>query len=996
MSGLPNGYKTVDKSLVKGRLKDPSPLDKGMRSLLVKDKDIRNNKDAEEKAKPPIAKVKSLSDIISNNIQAANDLRTITHYIKRAEQIWTTLLLKPNGDQKQLLIYDSESTDIKNGKLHELLIRKVESYFTSRYPIEETIPQIIKDVLFRTGSYVLFNMSHPALDHLINGMEVNPDDVTGNESLMNKAYKDVSKHYLNGDLKTPINFGYIRKEKKKDNLGGFESIYGGVPSREPEYNLLHEDLKFTFTDNPIVLKTAKLGEAIKEARLRSLSGTEGIEKSIRNVFRKDPNKRRKVNNNHVNAVSNKTFQEEIKSLYPDRHYDENESISIRKSKFYSGRGRGQGITFHWPSEAVINVSLNGQVGKHFGHILLTDPETGSPLKNTSDVKFYQKAKGSGAEASQPKMGTMNELISHIRSIADGKECDIDLSWMIEFGSATLEKELMEGFINGDLGKDVSISLSEDNKKLYWSRAMRDQGVRAIFVPAEYVTYIAIDYNKLGFGVSLVEEAKMQIGRLAVLDTADALAQVENAISHTLMTISLEKEDLDPRNVVAMIRDEYFANNPTLHDILGYNNVSIDAVLDRFKEQSLTIKVEANDNPYIISPQIEARQMEREPLKSIDRETRENLLNAIAGRFVLKRSWMEDTGDGNDFQVEALAEQELLRNQTMEFSRIFSSGITDFMRKHIAVNEPLINELAEIIRDNKKLYMNPDQTGNLDLDDEIKEALEGKSPEESQSENANDDLKANTAPKKKKKDEEVVEETSEVDEDEPTDAEIVVMETVLSDFLNNFYVLLPTPAITEALNKIDDKLDAIDKLVDRWVEMGGGAKLMKRRAEEAGMDPETIIDSVRAVLINEAFTRFNLPMPFEAILNSGKAGGILNIVNHVTDLDMNVNKFLNEWLKGTKKTKGMFERLKLAVEKAGSEVEDEIDDQGNVKPAPSSEFEEQTDLGGNGEEEGISTDENKSQEIPTETDGNKTAGQLEEQGGIGGDGIAKTSDDIFGS
>lgn len=967
MSQLPHGYRTVDRAQVKGRLKNLSPLDKSMRSLLVKDTTIRNEKDAEEKTKPPIGKVKSLSDIISNNIQAATDLRTITHYIKRAEQIWTTLLLKPNGDQKQLLIYDSENSDIKNGKLHELLLQQVENYFTTKYPIEETIPQIIKDVLFRTGSYVYFNMSHPALDHLINGMEVDADSVAGKESLTATANQVLTQHFVGGNFNTALNVGYIRKERSTaaGSFVGFESLYGSRANREPEYNLVDPALKWTFTDNPVVLKTSELANRLREDRLRNMSGMEGIEKSIRNVFQRQKGKKKKTNNNNVGIVSNKTFQEEIKSLYPDRNYDDNESISIRKSKFYSGRNRGLGITYHWPSESCIPVNLNGEIGKPFGFILMTDPETGDPLKNTSDVKFYQRAKGAGEVENKPKMGSMNEIVNHIRNVAQGKECTEDMEWMVQFASATLEKELIEGFINGDLHKDVTVSLTEENKKLFLGRAMRDQGVRAIFVPAEYVTYIAVDYNKLGVGRSLVDEAKLHITRLAVLDTADALAQVENAISHTLMTIDLEKEDLDPRNVAAMIRDEYFANNPTLHDILGYNNVSIDSVLDRFKEQSLTIKVNPGDNPHIIAPQIESRQMEREPLKSIDRDTRENLLNAVAGYFVLKRSWLEDTGEGNDFAVEALAEQELLRNQSTEFSRVFARGLTDFMRKHIRVNEPLINDLVDIIKDNKKLYMKPDQTGALELDEELKAKLE---------EDSNED-------------------------GELTDAEMSVIEAVLKDFMNTMFVVLPTPAITEALNKIEDKIEAVDKLVEFWVDIGGGTKMMKRQAEKAGLEADDVVETVRAVLLNEAFERFNLPMPFESILRDGNAGGILNIVSHVTDLDMNVHKFLTEWLKGNKKTKKLFDKLKEQVEKM------------NEEETPEEEIREQTDL--NLEQEQQQQTDDILNENPNDIDGEqkqqddlqkteeevvqdefKDEGQLEENKGVGGDNIAGTNDDIF--
>lgn len=956
MSRLPKGVKPVDRANIRGRLKQQSPLDKSLRSLLVKDDTIRNDKEREERTKPPLAKVKSISDIITNNIQASSDLRTVTHYIKRAEQIWTTLLLKPNGDQRNLLVYDSEGSDIKNQKLHDQLLTVVENYFTTKYPFEELAPQIIKDVLFRTGSYVHLSLSHAALDHLINGMEV---EVAGKESFRSVTDKVLAEQFIGGNWGAAKNLGYIRKDRKNTagSFIGFESLYNSQANREPEYNLVHPDLNFTFTDNPVVLKVGELASKMREERLREMSGMEGIDKAINNRFTKEKGKRHKTNNNHVNAISKKSLDEQLDELYPDRHYDKNETLSVRKGKYYTGDGRGIGIDYHWPSEADIPVNVNGEIGKPFGHILLMDPETGEPLKATSDVKFYQKTKGAGDEKKGPMMGSINQVIESIRNIADGQECDEDMGWMVEYASATLEKELVEGFLNGDLQKDVTISLTEENKKLFWSRAMRQQGVRAVFVPSDYVTYVAIDYNRLGVGRSLVDEAKLHITRLAVLDTADALAQIENSISHTLLEITPEAQDVDVKNTIAMARDEWFANNPTLHDIIGYNNVSIDTVLDRFKEQTLTIKVNAGDNPYIAAPEFQAGQMAREPLKSIDRDTRDNLLNTVAGYFGLKRSWLEDTGDGNDFAIEALADQELLRNQTNDYSRTFSRFFTEIMRKHIRVNEPLIGDLLDVIKENKKLYMKPDQ-GELDITDEVREKVNG-----------------------------------DADGEEISAEEMDVIRVILKDFLNNFYVVLPTPAITDSLVKLEDKIEAVEKLATTWVELGGGAKMLKKRAEEIGLDGEAILESIKAVLLNEAFTRFNLPMPFEDILSNGQAGGILNIITKASDLDANVVKFLADYHKSGKRTASKVDKLKEKIEKEEQDKFNEGEEPLNDEVIPGEEGtvdENNPETDQVAEQQEVSFDNDESAEQQSE----EADAEVKEQEAEVGSEVAGTGDDIW--
>lgn len=899
---LPIGYSPVDKTKIRGRVNNPSPLDKGLRSLLVPDEDHRNGRDVKERAKPPVSKVKSISDIVSNNIQATTDLRTITHYIKRAEQIWTALLMKPNGDQRQLLIYDSESSEVKNSKLHELLLQKLENYFTTVMPFEEIAPQIIKDVLFRSGSYVQVNMSHAVLDHLINGQEI-----VGSESFRASTDSILHSNFVENDWRRALNVGYIRKNKKPQHaLSGLESLYGGNTHREPEFNLVHEELGWTFTDNPVALKIGELAQIMREDRLAKMAGMESANSALTRVFKKK--KGHKASNNNVGIMEQQSIDQVLRELYPQRHYNQREDVlSIRKGKYYTGNGRGIGIGYHWPSESCIPCHVNGDIGKPFGFILLVDPDTGSPLKTVSDVKFYQTLKkNSEAAPSAPKAGTLNDIIQQIRTVSNGGECTEDMDWMAEFVSATLEKEIVQSFLNGDLNKDISVSLTEENKKLYLARALKSQGVRAVFVPSEYVTYVATDWNKLGVGRSLVDEAKLHITRLAVIETATALAQVENSISHTLLEITPEEQDTDVRNTAALIRDEWFAGNPSMHSLLSYNNVSIDAILDRFKEQAVTVKINAGNNPYTVAPEINASQQEREPIKMPDSDLRETLLNTIAGFFGLKRSWLEDTGEGNDFAIEALADQELLRNQTNEYSRIFSQFFTDIMRKHIAVNEPLLSDLVEVIRDNKSLYMKSDQTGKIDAEEE--ESEEEVVPEEEDKKGKKKDKK-----EKEKEEEAVIENDSgKVVDDDEDDMERIHL--VLADFMNTFYVLLPTPAITDSLNKLEDKIEAVEKLAETWMTLGGGAKMLKRRADELGLNGDDIVENFKAVLLNDAFERFNLPMPFEAILNKGKTGGMMTYINKAADLDKNVLNFLNEWVKEIKGSNKKMERLTDKVNK----------------------------------------------------------------------------------
>lgn len=865
-----SGFQAVDKSKLGGKVRSETPIQKSLAALLVQDQEIRSGTDIEEKSKAPQYKVKRLSDIISSNVRSSNDLRTITHHIKRAEQIWKTLLLKPNGDQPNLLDYDTKPSDIKSSVLHDSLLQVVKNYFTTKYPIENEIPQMIGDVLFRKGAYVVLNIPHCVLDHLINGYEV-----TGHESFVKdikpRLHEFKNREFVD-DFTKAKNIGIVR-DAPVDNIttvDGFESLYTDARNGGTEFELVKGSdgtgLGWTFTDNVNVFSYYRAAKVIKERSIETRSGLESFGNLIRRTITEKETSKAKsknLNSNNIGVLSRSDFNSEMSKIYPHRQWRHSETLSVRESRFYSGRGKGTSVRYTPPMEATIPVNLPGRGGEPFGYIFLTDPKTGEFLCTASDLSMYMGTKNENTDSGA---SSLDEVIRHLKDTNELGRSEVDLTWMIDVAISNLERSFIESFVNGDSGKTVSLTLTDENKKIFLSRALKGQGVRSIFVPASYVTYCAVDYNDMGIGRSLVEEAKLHITRLAVLETADILANVENAISHTDLTIGLEKGSFDPRQVVEMIRNEYYANNPTLHNMLGFTNISIDTVLDKFREQSLTVKVTGGDNQAIVSPEIDVRQSDREPIKTVDSQTRDNLLNTIAGYFCLKRSWLDDNSDGNEFAVEAVADQELLRNQATEWSRIFSGFISDIIRKHIIYNEPIINDLVEKILEAEERALKPDQ--GTEITDE-----EGK-----------------TLNKEEK------------------------VELILADFINSLYVQLPTILVSETLDKVSTKVKAIHELADDWWSMCSGSKLIEKYCSELELDVETLKNVLQAVFLRHAYAKYNLPVPFEEFVEDGNKGGVIANLNMATNLQNNVISFISEWYESNKKVDKSTDKLKNKIQK----------------------------------------------------------------------------------
>lgn len=861
-------------------------------------------------------KLQRLSDVISNNINAVTDLRAITPYVDKAELIWNTILLYPNGKQERILTYDTLPSQFKNNALHLELLKVWEEYFTNDYRIEEELGKIINDILWNTGSYVLFNLSRPGLDYLINGSEFDPKRAReGTESYAdyrNKSLEELKREFVevNGEVRAKNIGKMIRDPNKnsKNKVSGLEAILGGgIEEAGLEFNLFgndvdpDNDMGITFTDNPAVLYFQKLKEKDRINHAHNVMGAENLDLMIDQLLTKPDPKDAKdpikdVDKNRKKAepsdATTKNLDESqiaqaARDLYRARNIQHQQMQFVKPIDTLSVAPYGRGLTWHIPSEAVIPIHYNGQNKRQGDFIFLIDPEEGTFLKNTADPEYYQSVnKTKNNIGNKNKAGSENNLISSLRVIQEGKECEFDMSEFVNLAKSSIIKQFTSAILS-DKAENISITIDEETNKIFLSRLFRRQGVRCLYVPGEAVTYMALKYSRLGTGQSLTQLAKMHIARLAAFDVADALANLEAAQPHTLMTLTHGANDGDPNNTVAIARAAFYDQNPKLHSMLATAQLSVPSIVNSLKDSALTVKINAGDNPLVAAPEIDMQQMEKNYFKPVSDESRQKVLNDIANYFFTPRSWLDVSDDQNNFKIEAITEHEMVTNQAVNWQAALADFIVDFQKKHTRVNAPLLTKLIQCIKDNKK-YWKPDNA---------KDTIEG------------DDN--------------------------------VVIKTLLADFFVGIKVSFPEPTSMETTDKLKSQLESVQALVEKWMEMAGDGQILTSIAASIGLtaemaSPEEINKHVKAYFYSEAFKKFNIPMPFDEIVNDGKGGGIASLVHGIVHQQANVQEFFLTYLTEKQKaTKDFIKKNQKKLEKLFEEQPEEpidgapqLDEDGN--------------------------------------------------------------------
>ena len=865
------------------------------------------------------SKLQRLSDVISNNINAVTDLRTITPYVDKAELIWNTILLYPNGKQDKILTYDTQPSQFKNVALHLELLKVWEEYFTNDYKIEGDLSKIINDILWNTGSYVLFNLSRPGLDYLINGSEFDPKKAReGNEAFdyREKSLNELKKEFVEIDGKIKVkNLGKFVKDPngggRASNVSGLEAILSNnVSDAGIEYPLMSkaddpENLfNITITDNPACLYFQKFRDSNRLNNAAAVMGAESIDLMVDSVLanqkERDPieenPKKPAKKADKPDATTQNLDEHQIaaaaREIYKARNIHTQSMQFVKPTDTLSIAPYGRGLTWHIPSEAVIPIHYNGQNKRQCDFIFLIDPEEGTFLKNTADPEYYQSVnKNKGNIANKNKTGSENSLISSLRVIQEGKECEFDMSEFVDLAKSSIIKQFTSAVLS-DKAENISITIDEETNKIFLARLFRRQGVRCLYVPGEAVTYMALKYSRLGTGQSLTQLAKMHIARLAAFDVADALANLEAAQPHTLMTLTHGAQDGDPNNTVAIARQAFYDQNPKLHSMLASAQLSVPTIVDSLRDSSLTVKINAGDNPLVAAPEIDMQQMDKNFFRPVDDASRQKVLNDIANYFFTPRSWLDVSDDTNNFKIEAITEHEMVTNQAVNWQASLAEMIVDFEKKHARVNGPLMTKLVQVIVDNKK-YWKPDNS---------KEKIEG------------------------------------------TDADIIKI--LLSDFFVGVNVSFPQPSSIETTDKLKNQLDAIDALVQKWMEIASTSEVLKSVAASIGITDEMasgdeVLKHVKAYFYTQAFQRYNVPLPFDDIVNDGKGGGIASLVHGIVHQQTNAQQFyvdyLSEKKKATdefvKKNKTKLDKLFQEVAEAAGDGEPELDADGNpIVPA----------------------------------------------------------------
>jgi hypothetical protein len=681
----------------------------------------------------------SLQKRAKRNSDAASILKLLPD-IELSAQILVSSILSPKDMTTLELIYMGPKNLVSN-ELSASMLNRIKTYFEETYKIRPLLTEIIRETLFEKGSYPIAVLPENAIDDFINGGRsasleafVDPDGIAKpigilgahtEPTVSGKAGVTMESYYNNPDT--------IKKSSIDKNIHYWQD----ASFVKEEYLIV--------TDNPLTLRIPKFNEQVKS-------------KIVKETYSKhSPN----ISQEARSSLSDSQIE---KMIFRQRSVKSEAFATMKKSHELDRKSVGNPLIMKLPSECVIPVHVPGNVKQHVGYFVVLDQE-GNPIECPDGDDYY------GGLANPTDNTLTSSLIKKVQTnMGSGSVFNpnnaLHQQQINQVYSEIVEKDLINRVRNGVYSSSVSLAKNEEIYRIMLSRVLSKKYTQILYLPVEYLTYIAYKYSDDGVGRSLLDDTSMINTLRSVMLFTDVMASVKNSIGQTKVTVDIPPEDPNPMKTLETVMDEVVRSRMVALP-LGVSNPS-----DIFEFiQRAGYQWEFNGHKGLPNLKFDFVQTNSNYVKP-DTDLQDLLRKSSISAYGLSPE-IVDNGFNAEFATTSIANNLLLSKRVSQMQEVFCPLISDHLRKVAINSEYLVKELKEILEGKPEGI-------NLEIDD----------------------ISFATGIK--------IEDTVKTS---------LIVNKALRDFLNNFYIELPKPASVTLENQLEELKtysDGLDVALDAYI------------------------------------------------------------------------------------------------------------------------------------------------------------------------------------
>ena len=654
-----------------------------------------------------------LKNAVSRSIERINDNANILQMLpdtKQSIEIIIGTVLSPKDMMQPTLTF--RNTNKVFGDAAGSMIKMIENYFTSSYKIQDKLSDMLWDILGKTGSYPIAVLPETSVDHMINSnTRVTMEDVTG--SLFSNDGKLQNLGYLGGSGKQDdqvstedLSFIDFMKSVSLENYAETSA------KRQINDVLLDSCLNIKVLDNFDALKLPLLKNKI------SRQASHDIVQLRRETVQDKRFIGHRIASSEAMRVDTRDYtqssetEKQLNKFYPDRQFKSTPVMRVRSRMNLEKETVGHPLCLKIPTEATVPVYNPMDPRDHIGYFIMID-QTGNAVRLTDLDNMYKMLQTSSNVASNSSV--MSYLLQQSANASNPASFDINRLTMMEgFGRAApifqemVERDLLERLSRGTFGTGLSLGRIETASMIMLSRAIAGKHTQLLFIPADLMSYLAIDFDEYGLGKTLLDDSKLIAALRSMNMVVNSIASSKNAITKRILNAELDPAEKNPQKAMQMIMHEYVKGTQAEYPL---TNNPVDQI--NFLQMA-GVQVNIADHPRLPSSKLGVDYIDNQ-YKPIDTTFDEWLKKLHAQAIGVSPELIEGAGS-TDFATQTVLANVLTARRIDMISRKFTASLTGFIRTYTYNSQILFDELKALVKTNHIRLKKAD--GTILTDDEV--------------------------------------------------------------------------------------------------------------------------------------------------------------------------------------------------------------------------------------------------------------------------------------
>lgn len=610
------------------------------------------------------------------NIEDIGNIFKILPQLSFPRKVLISSILSPGDITKTGIIVDN-SLKLSDYSLSSQMTSMVRELLVEELEVPTKISRWIDEALILKGAHPIVTLPSSVVDSIMEtSMESSSKFQENEDSIYLKPLGLLGYKNERGDVisvEGSSKFSTVNVQPWK--------ITGELTAKKKTQKV---ELPVIITDNPAILAKSIINETRMATRANSLYGDLSLESMVRYP---DPDgKKPKFMPSDVRRDMFKTANtnmDRIKILPTPREIEEDVNL-------------GHPIEYHWPKDSIIPVSSPGDAEDHKNYILLLDMESGYAISGMDRLQ-YSKELQNLVRRSNDSQGVASTLLHSATESLGVSATDYDvhvISEMARINSALIESEVTRSIMTGVNGGNVKIEMSEPVSKLMLARTLKGQRTVMLYVPADYVTYIAFNYDELGLGKSILEDSKSMASMLSTLTVANVIGSVEQAIPGKDLAIKIDPNDRDPLGTATFMAREAMDLNFRRFP-MGLNSTI--GVAEELQMNSYSVSIEGHPAFPEVSTEMRAKESSRAPIET---ELMDKLNDYMHLIFSIPPELIGSSNQA-DFATTVVANNLMLLKTVIEMQTIANKHLSRYGRNYVRYSGVMVAKFFNLIKENPK-------------------------------------------------------------------------------------------------------------------------------------------------------------------------------------------------------------------------------------------------------------------------------------------------------